>query len=208
MVLGLTGGIASGKSTIADIFRQFGAAVVSADVLAREVVRPGSAVLAAIAEHFGRGILYETGSLNRKAMAELIFRDPGARSALNTITHPAIAELADRKFDELKRSGAQLIVYDVPLLFEAGAERQVDKVLVVNLDREQQLLRLQKRDGISLDQAEKRIASQMPLREKVARADFVIDNSGSLEETVRQVRELLDRLGAGPGIPSKPGCSG
>jgi dephospho-CoA kinase len=208
MVLGLTGGIASGKSTIADIFRQFGAVVVSADALAREVVRPGSAVLSAIAAHFGRGVLDETGNLNRKAMADLIFKDSDARFVLNRMTHPAIAKLASRKFDELKRSGIRLIVYDAPLLFEAKAEKQVDKVLVVTLDREQQLRRLQKRDGISLEQAGERLAAQMPLSEKVARADYLIDNSGSLEEARRQVRELMDRLGMNLGIPSKPECAG
>lgn len=195
MVLGLTGGIACGKTTVAQAFKVLGAVVVSADELAREVVRPGGAVLTRIAEQFGGQVLHDDGSLNRKAMAEVIFNDPEARRALNDITHPAIAALAGERLRDAEHGEAALVIYDAPLLFEVGADRQVDKVLVVKADEEVQLARLMARDGIDRRQALARVAAQMPLSEKVARADFVIDNSGSAEETQRQVKILAKQLG-------------
>jgi dephospho-CoA kinase len=209
MVLGLTGGIASGKSTVANIFRELGARVVSADDLAREVVRPGSVTLQDIVARFGPEILDEAGNLNRRMMAERIFSNRGERSALNRITHPAIARLAARRFREMERAGARLIVYDAPLLFEAAAEGQVDAVLVVTIAPDRQLKRLMARNGLSRSEAMARIESQMPQQEKTARADFLIDNSGSVEETRQQVRALMARLenGRESGIPRKPGCS-
>lgn len=209
MVLGLTGGIASGKSTVAEIFRELGAQVVSADELAREVVRPGSVTLQEIVVRFGAEVLDEAGNLNRRMLAERIFRNAGERAALNRITHPAIARLAARRFHEIERAGARLIVYDAPLLFEAGAEGQVDAVLVVTIEPDQQLKRLMARNGLSRSEAIARIASQMSQQEKTARADFLIDNSGSVEETRQQVKALMVRLETGreSGIPRKPGCS-
>ncbi len=208
MVLGLTGGIASGKSTVAEIFLDLGAVVVSADALARKVVEPGSAVLAEIASVFGSRVLDKEGSLNRKVMAELIFRDAKARTVLNRITHPAIARMADHEFQEYEKSGASLIVYDAPLLFEARAEGQVDKILLVTIDPTEQLRRLMARDGLGREQALARISSQMPQAVKAARADYFIDNSGSLEETRRQVRELMERLDVDPvGAPNTPRCA-
>jgi dephospho-CoA kinase len=209
MVLGLTGGIASGKSTVAEIFRELGARVVSADELAREVVRPGSVTLQEIVARFGTEVLDEGGQLNRRLLAERIFSNAGERAALNRITHPAIARLAARRFREIKREGARLIVYDAPLLFEAGAESQVDAVLVVTIEPGQQLKRLMARNGLSRSEAMARIASQMSQQEKTARADFLIDNSGSVEKTRQRVRALMARLETGreSGIPRKPGCS-
>ena len=209
MVLGLTGGIACGKSTVAGIFRELGAAVVSADLLAREIVRPGSVALAEIAAYFGDWVLDETGNLDRRGMAELIFADARARADLNRITHPAIARLATREFRKHQKAGARLIVYDAPLLFEAKAEKQVDKVVVVTVHRAQQVARLMSRDGIGRPQALARLEAQMPQNEKAARADYLIDNSGSVEETRRQVRELLTLLetASGVGIPNTPRCA-
>jgi dephospho-CoA kinase len=209
MVLGLTGGIASGKSTVAQIFRELGAQVVSADELAREVVRPGSVTLQEIVGRFGPGVLDEAGNLDRRMMAERIFTSAGERAALNRITHPAIARLAARRFREIEREGARLIVYDAPLLFEAGAEGQVDAVLVVTVGPDQQLKRLMARNALSRSEAMARIASQMSQQEKAARADFLIDNSGSVEETRQQVKALMARLETGreSGVPRKPGCS-
>ncbi len=196
MVLGLTGGIASGKTTVAQAFQAMGAVVVSADLLAREVVQPGANVLQQIAVHFGRKVLREDGTLNRQLLGDIIFNDPQARLALNKITHPAIAELAGKRLREAEQAGASLVVYDAPLLFEAGADRQVDKVLVVKVDAEIQLARLMARDGIDRQQALARIESQMSQGEKIARADFVVDNSGSPQETLDQVRSLVERLNA------------
>ena len=194
MILGVTGGIASGKSAVTNIFRSLGAAVVSADELAREAVRPGSDTLRRLVERFGRQILLPDGTLDRKALAARIFADPRQREELNRITHPAVAALSVERLGQLAASGERLIVYEAPLLFEAGAEHRVDAVLVVRVDPRLQLKRLMDRDGICEKEARDRVASQMPQEEKVARADYVIDNSGSPEETEAQVRNLFRRL--------------
>jgi dephospho-CoA kinase len=201
-VLGVTGGIASGKSTVTRLLRALGAAVVSADELAREAVRPGSPALRQLVERFGAEILQADGTLDRRAMAGRVFSDAAARSTLNSITHPAIAALAQERIGALRRQGAPLIVYEAPLLFEAGAEKRVDAVLVVTLDERLQVARLMARDGLDEAQARARIAAQIPQAQKAARADYVIDNSGPPEATEAQVRQLLARLtGAAPRAP-------
>lgn len=194
MVLGVTGGIAAGKSMVTEAFRQMGAAVVSADQLARDVVRPGTRVLEKLVERFGRDILRSDGYLDRPALASLVFSDSRARKDLNAIMHPAIAELADKRLKELKARQPELIVYEVPLLFETGAEKRVDAVLVVTAREDVQLRRLMQRDGLDEEQARARLDAQMPQAQKVARADYVIDNSGSRDETLRQARELFTEL--------------
>jgi dephospho-CoA kinase len=194
MILGLTGSIASGKSTVAEMFRELGAVVVSADQLAREVVRPGTETLARLTRCFGRQILNSDGTLNRKALGEIVFSDPRAREKLNIITHPAVGALADQRLKELSRSGGDLIIYEAPLLFEAGAEKRVDAVLVVRIEESLQLKRLRARDGLTESAARVRIGAQMSQKEKLARADYVIDNSGTREETAARVREFFKRL--------------
>ena len=201
MILGITGGIASGKTTVAQAFQALGAVVVCADVLAREIVCPGTKALQEIAESFGCQVLREDGTLNRQLMAEMVFNDDQARMALNGITHPAIAALARTRLREAEQGGAPLVIYDAPLLYEVGADREVDKVLVVKVGAEVQLARLMARDGINRQQALARVAAQMPQEEKVARADFVIDNSGSAKETQVQVRSLMERLSPAAGAP-------
>lgn len=194
LILGVTGGIAAGKSMVTQVLRSLGVPVVSADELSREAVRPGSPALRQLTERFGASILQADGMLDRKALAALIFADPQAREALNRITHPAIAALAEEQLGELVRRGEPLIVYEAPLLFEAGAEQRVDEVLVVRVDEPQQLARLMARDALTEAQARARVAAQMPQDQKVARADYLIDNSGSPEETAAQVRALFERL--------------
>ncbi len=203
MILGITGGIASGKSTVARMFSELGAPLVSADQLARDVVAPGSVVLGRLVERFGRRILLPDGSLDRKVLGELVFADPEARAELNGITHPAIADLAVRRLQELAQGPAELVVYEAPLLFEAGAESRVDAVLVVVVDEKQQLERLQQRDGLDPEAARARVAAQMPQAEKVRRADYVIDNSSTLDHLSQQVRKLFSRLQEG--APPAPG---
>lgn len=203
LILGVTGGIAAGKSLVVETFRSLGALVVSADDLAREAVRPGSQTLRRLVGQFGPAILQPDGFLDRKRLAELVFADPLARAALNRITHPAIAALAGQRLRELSRLGGRLVVYEAPLLFEAGAEKRVDAVLVVRIDERLQLERLMRRDGLSEAQARARMAAQMPQVEKAARADYVIDNSGSPAATVEQVRSLFHRL-AGLSPPPAP----
>lgn len=194
MVLGITGSIASGKSTVSAMFEARGAAVISADQLARDVVRPGSVTLALLVERFGKGILETSGNLDRVRLGTVIFADPAARQDLNRIIHPAIALLAEQQLTRLRHSGQPLIVYEAPLLFEAGAADRVDQVLVVRVDPEVQLRRLMQRDGLDAESARQRIAAQMPQAEKLARADFVIDNSGTRNVTEDQVEALWARL--------------
>lgn len=194
MILGLTGGIASGKSFVADCFVECGAILVSADLLAREVVNPGSPTLAKLVDAFGVDILTPGGFLNREVMAQTAFADPAARRLLESITHPAIAHLAECRLAELSRSPHDLIVYEVPLLFEAGAESRVDLVLVTVVDHDVQLTRLLQRDSLNEAEARQRIAAQWPQTDKVQKADFVIDNSGTLQETRIVVAALYDYL--------------
>lgn len=194
MVLGITGGIASGKSTVAAMFAACGAVVVSADQLARDVVAPGSPTLALLVDAYGPGILAPGGVLDREALARLVFADPPARARLNAMTHPAIARLAEARLAELRRDKVPLVVYEAALLFEAGAEKRVDRVLTVVVDPAVQRQRLAGRDQLGAAEIQARLAAQWPQAEKVARADFVIDNSGTPEETRRQVVALCHYL--------------
>ncbi len=194
MVLGVTGGIASGKSFVAEVFGRLGAVVISADELAREVVQPGAELLERLVEHFGPEILSEDGTLDRDALGKKIFTDEEQRRTLNALIHPAIASLAERRLAEARRAGYPLIVYEAPLLFEAGAQSRVDAVLVVKVDPQVQLERLMARDGIDESSARRKIAAQMPQAEKLARADFVIDNSADRDDTRQQAEQLFERL--------------
>ena len=200
MVLGLTGGIASGKSFVADCFVACGAILVSADDLAREVVNPGTPTLGKLVDAFGLDILTAGGFLDRDAMAKKVFSDATARRKLESIIHPAIAHLAECRLSELKKSPHDLIVYEAPLLFEAGAEGRVDQVLVVAVDPGKQLERLLARDDLGEAEARQRIAAQWPQADKIRKADYVIDNSGSREETRSMVESLYNYLTT-DGIP-------
>lgn len=186
-VIGLTGGIACGKSTVAGILRELGARVVDADEVAREVLAPGSPVLARVAERFGREVLHEDGSLDRRHLAGIVFRDRQALADLNAITHPPIIEVIRRRIEEARGEGVRVLVIDAPLLLEAGMEGMVDEVWVVTCTRDQQIERLCRRTGLSPREAEARMRAQMPLEEKVRRADRVIPNQGSLAELRAEV---------------------
>lgn len=194
LVLGLTGGIAAGKSSVAMMFAELGAIVVSADHLARDVVAPGSPALQALVVAFGQSLLTPSGDLDREALGRIVFADPSARQRLNAITHPAIARLAEARLRELRARNVPLVIYEAPLLFEAGAERRVDRVLTVIVAPDLQRERLALRDCLAVAEIEARIAAQWPQANKVMRADFVIDNSGSREETRRQVTALYHFL--------------
>lgn len=193
MILGVTGNIASGKSSVCRELARRGALVVDADQLAREVVAPGGPVLEQLVAAFGEGMLKADGSLDRQCLGDLVFSDPSARDRLNAIIHPAIAALSVTRLQEL-RVTAPLIVYEAPLLFEVGAETRVDKVLVVTIDPEVQLARLMERDGLDEQSAQQRIDAQMLQEHKVVRADYVIDNSAGKEETMAQVERLWPLL--------------
>ncbi|MGH7642625.1 MAG: dephospho-CoA kinase [Candidatus Dormibacteria bacterium] len=192
-VIGLTGGIASGKSSVAQILGEKGAWIVNADHLAREAVAANSPALAAIAETFGDEVIASDRSLDRARLGELIFSDEAARARLNAIVHPLVLELSREEIRRATEAGAGLVVYDVPLLFEAQRAKEFDGTLVVWVDPLTQLLRLRQRSGLDEDQARARIASQMPLGRKRELATWVIDNSGSPEAT----RALVDDLWQG-----------
>lgn len=190
-VIGLTGGIASGKSAVAEIITGYGIPVIDADQLSRDAVVPGSAGLRHIVAVFGAGILNGDGTLNRAALAEEIFSDAAAREKLEAILHPAIKELAQKRLQELRQKKVAVAFYMAPLLIEAGVTDRVDEIWVVYADRETQLERLQSRDSISREAAEKRLAAQLPMAEKVTYGRIVIDNCGSPEEVRRRVEALL-----------------
>ncbi|HEX9095194.1 MAG TPA: dephospho-CoA kinase [Candidatus Dormibacteraeota bacterium] len=188
-VLGLTGGIGSGKSMVAQMFARLGAAVIDADQVAREVVEPGQPALEEIAATFGPDVLLTDGRLDRPKLAEIIFADPVERARLDAITHPRIRTRMDELI-KARRSGPGVLIVDIPLLYENGRRTAVEKVIVVWVDPETQLRRIRQRDGISAEAARQRIAAQMPLDAKRARADHVIDNSGTREDTRRQVEAI------------------
>jgi dephospho-CoA kinase len=198
-VFGITGGIGTGKSRVAALLRERGVPVVDADELAREVVAPGTPGLAEIVESFGPGVLAVDGSLDRKRLGALVFSDEIARKRLNAITHPQVRRLSQDRFAELDRRGVALAGYDVPLLFEAGLEPLMRPIVVVAASEATQLARIMARDGASEADARARIASQLPLAEKRKRADFVLENDGSLAELAAQVDLLVEKLRASAG---------
>lgn len=193
-VFALTGGIGSGKSTVADIWRWSGLPVVDADLLAREVVAPGQPGLTRLRERFGPRILASDGTLNRGALARLVFSDSAARRELDAILHPLIRQAAEEQFAQLQAAGHSLIAYDVPLLFETGQADRYRPVVVVFADEEARRERVGLRDGADAEQIRRRMSAQWPLEQKVADADYVIDNNHSLEETERQAKEVLERV--------------
>lgn len=193
MIIGLTGSIASGKSTVATMLKERNLPVVDADEIARLVVEPGSPVLKRIEEVFGREAIKEDGTMNRAAVGKIIFGDTAKREKLNAIIHPAIRkELVAQKQAHLA-AGAKTVVLDIPLLFENKLHDYVEKILVVSVTPEVQKERLMNRNQLSEQEAVTRIDSQLPIALKEQGADAVIDNNGSIEETERQVADVLNR---------------
>ena len=186
-LIGLTGGIGSGKSTVARMLAARGATVIDADLLARDVVEPGAPALAEIAAEFGPWVLQADGHLDRTALGALVFSDEQARLRLNAITHPRVGELMQQRVAEALASPAPLVVVDVPLLFEGGRQTMFEGVMLVWAPVAVQLQRLVERDGWSEAEARQRIAAQMPIDAKRALATWVVDNSGSPADTERQV---------------------
>ncbi|MEV5030190.1 dephospho-CoA kinase [Paenibacillus sp. LPE1-1-1.1] len=191
MKIGLTGGIASGKSTIASLLVERGALLVDADQVAREVVLPGEPALEAIASTFGQAILESDGSLNRKALGEIVFRDKDSLAKLEAITHPAIRSRMQEKIHTYaEQYPERLIVADIPLLYETKQEHLYDGIMVVYVPAELQKVRLMERNHVSEEEAVRRVSLQMDIEQKRRNADWVIDNSGSLAETKRQLDEF------------------
>lgn len=192
-LLGLTGGIASGKSTISDYFKAKNIPVIDADLVAREVVEPGTKGLDQIVQEFGQSILLADGTLNRKKLGSMIFEDSKKREKLNAILSGAIRQNILDKISELKKLQRPLIVLDIPLLYEGGYQELVNSVMVCYVPKEIQLSRLMKRDKLTKQEAMKRIDSQMTLEEKNKLADVVIDNSGRIDDTLKQVQTWLEQ---------------
>lgn len=189
----LTGGIATGKSYVARRMREAGVPVVDADVLAREAVAPGTPGLTAITERFGAGILGPDGSLDRARLAGIVFADAGARRDLEAIVHPAVRAAIDRFYEGLPAS-TPFAVADIPLLFETDRARDFDTVVVAACPPDVQLARIVARDGTSREQGRQRMAAQLPITEKVHRADYVIDTAGSFSATDAAVDRVLEAL--------------
>ncbi len=202
-VVGLTGGIATGKSTFGAALRARGVPVVDADALARTVVEPGSPALAEIVRTFGEGILDAEGALDRKKLGAIVFADPGARRRLEAITHPAIREAMVEETLRLAGLGHDLVFYDAPLLFEVGLDGALDCVVVVWAPRDAQRARVVRRDGITPAEADARLTAQLPVDAKAARADFVIDNADEEDLGQKADRLLADlRRGLGRRLPN------
>ena len=192
-VVGLTGGIASGKSTVSAMFRELGAHVIDADEVAREVVEPGTPGLEEVARRFP-GVVDGSGQLDRAALGRRIFADPTERRALEAILHPRIREEVARRTEALARAGVTVVLYDAALLIENGLQKGMDGVIVVWAPESLQRARLAARDGLDEAAVTARVQAQLPLADKRAHATWVVDNGGSLEETRAQVRRIWEEI--------------
>lgn len=191
VIIGLTGSIATGKSTISEMFNQLNIPVIDADKIAREVVEKGQKAFNTIVDTFGKEILHEDGSLNRKALGDIVFNDETERAKLNNIVHPAIREEMERQKQLHIDAKKPCIVLDIPLLFENKLEHLVDKIVVVYVSQSVQLERLMKRDNSTEQEALSRINSQIPIDEKKKLADATINNNGTIEQSYEQLKQLL-----------------
>lgn len=195
MLVGLTGGIASGKSTVADLIRQAGAQVIDADRIAREVVAPGEPAWRAIQQVFGDAVLLPDDTIDRKLLGSMVFNDPVLRRRLEEIVHPHVRSQIDARVVRYRKIDPQaVIVQDVPLLIETGIQARFSDIILVYVPAEMQLHRLIRRDGISQAEAQARLDAQMPIEAKRKWATIIVDNSGSLEDTENQVRKIYDEL--------------
>ena len=197
LLVGLTGGIATGKSTVAEMLRQRGSVVIDADVLAREVVEPGQPALGRITEEFGRAVLQPDGRLDRKRLGTMVFADAARRQRLEQITHPAIRERFRHRLQELTEQGfCGLAIFDAAVMIESGNYKNMDRLIVVATDEDTQIARLMAREGIDHDEALRKVRSQMPVAEKAKLADYVIENAGDRAATEAQVQRVHAALAA------------
>lgn len=195
LLIGLTGGLATGKSTVARLFRDCGAVVLDADILARQVVEPGKPAWRDIARTFGTTILCPDRTLNRAALARIVFRHPAKLRTLNAFVHPRVARAQARLTREIVRKDPHaVIIYDAPLLIEAGAHGRMNRLIVITADRETQLARLMKRNGLTRAEALRRIRAQMPLPQKVKLADHILDGTLPHPQLRTRVRLLYEEL--------------
>ena len=199
-LIGLTGGIAAGKTVVADRLAELGAVRIDADRLAREVVQPGTPALAEIARRFGPGVIAADGSLDRPALGAVVFQDPDARRDLEAITHPAVRALSAARMAAAGEADADaIVVYDIPLLVESGRVDEFDRIVVVHAPREERIRRLVELRGMSSEEAERRIASQAADEDRLAVADVIVDSGVSLASTLAQTDRLWANLAGGVG---------
>lgn len=197
-VIGLTGGIASGKSLVSSKIKDLGGQIIDADLISRQVVKPGKPAWKLIVKEFGKGIINQDQTIKRKKLGSIVFADPDKLDKLNKITHPYITMEIEKLLKEYRESGqGGVMVLDAPILLELGMERLVDQVWVVAVDSKTQLERLMKRDNLSAEEAKRRINTQMPLKEKIKRADRVIDNRFTPNKTKKYVEEIWQETGFG-----------
>lgn len=191
MIIGLTGSIASGKSTVSKMLADMGYPIIDADLVARQVVEPGTETLRQIEELFGKEVILKDGTMDREKVGELIFSDPASRKKLNDVIHPAIRQEMLRQRSAFIQQGREVIIMDIPLLFESKLQHFVDKILVVSVTEENQFKRLVSRNSLPEKEARARINSQLPLSVKEEGADAVIYNNGTIEETRHQLNRIL-----------------
>jgi dephospho-CoA kinase len=195
LIVGLTGGVASGKTAVSQVLKEEGAYIIDADQIARELVQPHTPAWNELIRAFGQEILQEDGSIHRKKLADKVFAEPEQRKLLNQILHPRIKEEMDRRAKAIgEKDPEAIVVIDAPLLVELGEHREMDKLIVVTTTQTQQVERLKDRDGTGPDEALRIVSSQMPMEEKVKFADYVIRNEWSLEETKKRAKEIFKDL--------------
>jgi dephospho-CoA kinase len=198
LIVGLTGGVASGKTTVSQVLKEEGAYIIDADRIARELVQPLAPAWKKLVRAFGKEILREDGSIHRKKLADKVFADLRQRKLLNQILHPRIRKEMEQKAKEIGQKDPEaIVVIDAPLLVELGDHCWMDKLMVVTSTQKQQIKRLEERDGVNREEALRMLASQMPVKDKVKLADFVIRNQGSLQKTKKETREIFQELKKG-----------
>jgi dephospho-CoA kinase len=192
-IIGLTGGIASGKSTVSNIFKKRGFSIIDADIAAKIVVEPGEGAYDEIVEFFGKDILLEDGKINRKKLGSIIFHEEEKREALNRIVHPAVRERMNDWKEKAIADGKNTIIYDIPLLYESKLTNLVEKVVVVYVNEAFQLQRLIERNDLTKMEAKARIKSQLPLEDKKKWADALVDNNGTMDQTEKQIDDIIGK---------------
>jgi len=194
LVIGLTGGMASGKSVASKTLRELGLPIIDADLIARKMVKPNEAGYRDIVDHFGKGILNPDQTINRRKLAKIIFSEPEERERLNSLLHPRIVKEIKRRINNFREKGERMVIVDAALLIEAGELSLVDKLIVVTVSPKIQVRRLAQRDHLTEKEARERITTQMPLSEKIKLADYAIDNSGSVKKTIKRTKEVYNQL--------------
>lgn len=202
--VGLTGGIACGKTVVRKRLEERGARTLDADAVVHRLLGAGTETSAEIGRAFGPGVVAEDGSIDRQALGRIVFADPEARERLNAIVHPGVYEAIEEFFEEAERSGEPLAVVDAALMIETGSYERYDRVVVVHCRREQQIERLRAREGLTAEEAESRIRAQMPIEQKKAYGDVLVDASGTIGETLARTDEALDELRKVAGAPPSP----